>query len=92
MANKRHKPEEIVQKLRQVDVLVGQGMARLDAIREVRITEQTYYRWRKEYRGMKVDQAKRLKELEAENARLKRAVADLTVDKLILKEVAEGKY
>ena len=92
MGSKRHKPEEIVTKLRQVEVLVGQGMTRVDAIREVRITEQTFYRWRKEYGSMRVDQAKRLKELEAENARLKRAVADLTVDKQILKEVVEGKY
>jgi len=61
MANKRHKPEEIVQKLRQVDVLVGQGMARVDAIREVRITEQTYYRWRKQYGGMGTDQLRELK-------------------------------
>ena len=92
MANKRNKPEEIVQKLRQVDVLVGQGMPRVDAIREVRITEQTYYRWRKLYGGMQVDQAKRLKALELEDARLRRAVSDLTLDKQILKEVAEGNF
>ena len=92
MATKRHKPEEIVSKLRQVDVLVGQGQTRIDAIRQVEITEQTYYRWRKEYGGLKVDQAKRLKDLEAENARLRRAVADLTLDKLILKEAAEGNW
>ena len=92
MPGKRPKPEEIVSKLRQVEVLQGQGMPIADAVRQIGVTQQTYYRWRKLYGGMKVDQAKRLKELEAENARLKRAVADLTVDKLILKEVAEGKY
>ena len=90
MANKRHKPEEIVQKLRQVDVLVVQGMARVDAIREVRVTEQTYYRWRKEYGGLKTNQVKRLKELEKENQRLRRAVSELTLDKLILTEAARG--
>lgn len=89
MANKRHKPEEIVQKLRQVDVLVGQGMARVDAIREVRITEQTYYRWRKQYGGMGTDQLKRLQK---ENERLRKAVSDLTLDKLILKEAARGNF
>ena len=73
MANKRHKPDEIVQKLRQVDVLVGQGMQRLDAIREVRITEQTYYRWRKQYGGMGTDQLKELKRLQKENERLRNA-------------------
>ena len=92
MTTKRHKPEEIVSKLRQVDVLVGQGQTRIDAIHQVQITEQTYYRWRKQYGGLKVDQAKRLKDLEAENARLRRAVADLTLDKLILKEAAEGNW
>ncbi len=78
MANKRHKPEEIVQKLRQVDVLVGQGMARVDAIRDVRVTEQTYYRWRKQYGGMGTDQLKELKRLQKENERLRKAVSDLT--------------
>ncbi|MEZ5933895.1 MAG: IS3 family transposase [Alphaproteobacteria bacterium] len=91
MANKRHKPEEIVQKLRQVDVLVGRGMARVDAIREVRITEQTYYRWRKQYGGMGTDQLRELKRLQKENDRLRKAVSDLTLDKLILKEAAPGK-
>jgi putative transposase len=86
MANKRHKPEEIVQKLRQVDVLVGQGMQRVDAIREVRITEQTYYRWRR------TDQLKELKRLQKENERLRKAVSDLTLDKLILKEAARGNF
>ncbi|WP_416914793.1 MAG: IS3 family transposase [Roseicyclus sp.] len=91
MATKRHKPEEIVTKLRQVEVLVGQGMARVDAIREVRITEQTYYRWRKQYGGMGTDQLKELKRLQKENERLRKAVSDLTLDKLILAEAAPGK-
>ncbi len=86
MANKRHKPEEIVTKLRQVEVLVGRGMARLDAIREVRITEQTFYRWRKQYGGMGTAQLNELKRLQKENERLRRAVSDLTLDKLILAE------
>ena len=73
-------------------MLLAQGNTITETCRQLGVTDQTYYRWRKEYGGMKVDQAKRLKELEAENARLKRAVADLTVDKLILKEVVEGKY
>ncbi|MFY0312926.1 IS3 family transposase [Leisingera sp. D0M16] len=91
MGTKRHKPEEIVTKLRQVEVLVGQGMARVDAIREVRITEQTYYRWRKQYGGMGTDQLRELKRLQKENERLRRAVSDLTLDKLILTEAAKGK-
>ncbi|WP_142494385.1 IS3 family transposase [Thalassovita litoralis] len=91
MATKRHKPEEIVTKLRQVEVLVGQGMARVDAIREVRITEQTYYRWRKQYGGMGTDQLRELKRLQKENERLRKAVSDLTLDKLILAEAAKGK-
>ncbi len=92
MPKKRYNAEEIIHKLRETDVLLAQGKTVADTCKQLGVTEQTYYRWRKEYGGMKVDQAKRLKELEAENARLKRAVADLTVDKLILKEVAEGKY
>ena len=88
MANKRHKPEEIVTKLRQVEVLVGQGMARIDAIREVRITEQTFYRYRKQYGGMGTAQFKELKRLQKENERLRRAVSDLTLDKLFLTEAA----
>ena len=92
MANKRHKPEEIVAKLRQVEVLVGQGMDRIDAIREIRITEQTYYRWRKQYGGMGADQLKELKRLQKENERLRRAVADLTLDKLILAAAAKGNF
>ena len=89
MANKRHKPEEIVTKLRQVDVLVGQGMARIDAIRQVRIVEQTYYRWRKH---MGTAQLKELKRLQKENERLRRAVSDLTLDKLILSEASRGNF
>lgn len=92
MANRRHKPEEIVSKLRQVDVLVGQGMARVDAIRQVIITEQTYYRWRKQYGGMGTDQLKQLKQLRQENEQLRRAVADLTIDKQILAEAARGNF
>ena len=90
MGTKRHKPEEIVTKLRQVEVLVGQGMARVDAILEVRITEQTFYRWRKQYGGMGADQLKELKRLQKENERLRKAVSDLTSDKLILAEAARG--
>ena len=92
MANKRHKPEEIVSKLRQVDVLVGQGMARVDAIRQVSITEQTYYRWRKQYGGIGTNQLKELKQLQKENEQLRKAVADLTIDKQILAEAARGNF
>jgi putative transposase len=92
MPRKRHKPEEIVAKLRQVDVLVSQGQSVADAIRSIGVTEVTYYRWRQEYGGLKTEQIRRLKELETENARLRRAVADLTLDKLILKEAAAGNY
>jgi putative transposase len=89
---KRHKPEEIIAKLRQVEVMAGQGMSMADAIRSIGVTEVTYYRWRSEYGGMKLDQVKRLKELEVENARLRKAVSDLTLDKLILKEAARGNF
>lgn len=92
MPKKRYNAEDIIHKLREADVLLGQGSTVTEVCKQLSVTDQTYYRWRKAYGGMKVDQAKRLKQLEAENARLKRAVADLTVDKLILKEVAEGKY
>ncbi|WP_108861535.1 IS3 family transposase [Ruegeria sp. Alg231-54] len=91
MANKRPKPEEIVSKLRQVEVLMGQGMSRLDAVRQIGVVEQTYYRWRKKYGGMGVDQLKELKRLQKENERLRRAVSDLTLDKLILTEANKGK-
>ena len=92
MPKKRYNAEEIIHKLREADVLLSQGMNVGRVSKRIGVADQTYYRWRKAYGGMKVDQAKRLKDLEAENTRLKRAVADLTVDKLILKEVAEGKY
>jgi len=92
MANKLHKPEEIVTKLRQVEVLVGQGNARIDVIRQVRIVEQTYYRWRKQYGGMGTEQLKELKRLQKENERLRRAVSDLTLDKLILTEASRGNF
>ena len=92
MAKKRHKPEEIVAKLRQVDVLTSQGMPIVDAIRSIGVTEVTYYRWRSEYGGLKSDQVKRLKDLETENARLRKAISDLTLDKLILQEAARGNY
>ncbi len=92
MARKRHKPEEIVTKLRQVDVLVSQGQSVVDAIRQIGVTEVTYYRWRQEFGGLKSDQVKRLKELETENVRLRRAISDLTLDKLILQEAARGNF
>ena len=90
MARKRHKAEEIVAKLRQVEVLTAQGRPVAEAVRSIGVTEVTYYRWRSEYGGLKGDQVKRLKELEAENNRLRRAVSDLTIEKLILKEAASG--
>lgn len=92
MPRKRYKPEEIVTKLRQVDVLVSQGQGVADAIRQIGVSEVTYYRWRQEFGGLKTNQVKRLKDLEAENARLRRAVADLTLDKLILQEAARGNF
>jgi len=90
MARKRHKPEEIVDKLRQVDVLTSQGRSVAEAVRMIGVTEVTYYRWRQEYGGLKSGQLKRLKELETENARLREAVSDLTLEKLSLKEAASG--
>jgi putative transposase len=92
MARKRHKPEEIVAKLRQVDVLTSQGTPISDAIRSIGVTEVTYYRWRNEYGGLKSVQVKRLKDLETENARLRKAISDLTLDKQILQEAARGNY
>src|SRR5215207_7410083 len=91
MPRKRHKPEEIVAKLRQVDVLVSQGQSVAEAVRSIGVTEVTYYRWRQEFGGLKSDQVKRLKDLETENTRLRRAIADLTLDKLILQEASPGK-
>ena len=92
MGIKRHKPQEIVTKLTQVEVLVGQGVARIDAIRQVCIVEQTYYRWRKQYGGIGTAQLKELKRLQEENERLRRAVSDLTLDKLILTEASRGNF
>lgn len=89
---KRHKPEEIVTKLRQVEVLRGQGMPLADAVRQIGVCELTYYRWRKQYGGMSRDQLRQLKDLQKENERLRRAVADLTLDKLILGEAAKGNF
>ena len=92
MAKEGHKPEEITAKLRQVGVLASQGRSVADAIRAIGVTEVTYYRWRREFGGLKSGQVKRLKELEAENARLRRAVSDLTLDKQILQEAARGNF
>ncbi|MBK3397836.1 transposase, partial [Methylobacterium ajmalii] len=92
MGTKKHKPEEVVAKLRQVDVLVSQGQSVADAIRAIGVTEVTYYRWRKEFGGLKSDQVRRMKELETENQRLRKAIADLTLDKLILQEAARGNF
>ena len=92
MSRKRHTAEEIVTKLRQVEVLTAQGRPVAEAVRSVGVTEVTYYRWRQEYGGLKGDQVKRLKELERENARLRRAVSDLTLEKLILREAAAGNF
>ncbi len=92
MAKKRYRPEEIIAKLREADVLLAQGNKVPEVAKAIGIHEITYYRWRKEYGGMKVSQAKRLKELEQENARLRKAVSDLTLDKLILQEAARGNF
>ena len=92
MPQKKHKPEEIVAKLRQVDVLLSQGRSVGEEVRSIGVTQFTYYWWRKEFGGLKGDQVKRLKELEKENDRLRKAVSDLTLEKLILKEEASGNY
>ena len=92
MAGKRPTSEEIVAKLRQVEVLSSQGKTIAEGVRAIGVTEVTYYRWRKEYGGLKGDQVKRLKELEVENTRLRRAVSDLTLDKMILAEAARGNF
>ena len=89
---KRAKPEEIIAKLREVEVRLSRGETTGQAVRAIGVTEQTYYRWRREYSGMGVDQARRLKELEKENMRLRKAVSDLTLDKLILAEAAKGNF
>ena len=92
MARKKFSPEQVVSKLRQIDVLMGEGKTLVQACKEAGVTDVTYYRWKREYGGLKGNQAKRLKELERENARLKRVVADLTLEKAILKDVAEGNF
>jgi len=92
MPRKRHKPEEIVTKLRQIDVLVSQGQGIADAIRQIGVSEVTYYRWRQEFGGLKIKQVKRLKNLEVENSRLRKAISDLTLDKQILQEAAKGNF
>ena len=92
MARKRYRPEEIVAKLRQVDVLVSQGQSVVDAVRSIGVTDVTYYRWRSEFGGLKTDQVKRMKDLELENQRLRKSVSDLTLDKLILSEAAKGNF
>ena len=92
MARKHHEPEEAGALLRQVEVLVGQGKPVTDAVRAIGVTEATYYRWRPEFGGLKLDRVKRLKLLEQENGRLRQAVADLTLEKLVLKEAASGNF
>ena len=92
MPRRQYKPEEIFAKLRQVEVVTSQGQSVSEAIRSIGVSEVTYYRWRQEFGGLKSDQIRRLKELETENTRLRRAVSDLTLDKLILQEAARGNY
>jgi|TARA_B100001971_G_C18097624_1_gene487025 transposase-like protein len=92
MTRKRRTPEQVINRLREVEVILAQGHTVAEAARQIGVTEQTYYRWRKEYGGLSVDQARRLKRLEQENTRLRRAVADLTLDNQILKEAAEGNF
>ena len=92
MGQKHHKPEQIIAKLRQVEMLMGQGKPVAEAVRAIGVTETTYYRWRAEYGGLKLDQVRRLKALEQENTRLRKAVADPTLEKLVLKEAASGNF
>lgn len=92
MARKRYSPEEIIGRLREAEVALAEGATVAEVCRRIGVTQVTYYRWRKEYGGMRVEQARRLKALEVENARLRKAVSDLTLDKLILKEAAEGNW
>ncbi len=92
MGRRRHTAEQIIAKLREAEIELAKGLTTGDVVRKLGITEQTYYRWRKEYGGLRVDQARRLKELEKENSRLKRLVADQALDNAILKEVASGKF
>jgi len=92
VARRHYRPEEIIAKLREAEVLLGRGKKVSEVVKELGIHEVTYYRWRKEYGGMRVNQMKRLKELEQENARLRKAVSDLTLDKMILQEAAKGNF
>jgi len=92
MGRKRFRPEEIITKLREADILISQGRTVVEAIKALGVSEVTYYRWRQEYGGMSTSQARRLKELEQENTRLRKAVSDLTLDKLILQEAARGNF
>ncbi len=92
MAKKRFTAEQIIGMLREVEILLGQGQTVAQAVKHIAVTEQTYYRWRKEYGGLRIDQAKHLKDLEKENSRLKRLVADLSLDNAILKDINEGKF
>ncbi len=92
MAKKSHSPELIINKLREAEILLNQGANVGEASRKIGVTEQTYYRWRKEYGGMRIEQAKRLKALEKENTRLKKLVADISLDNAILKEASEGNF
>jgi putative transposase len=92
MAKRNYKPEEIVSKLRQADVLIAQGTKIPDVVRTLGVTQVTYYRWRREFGGLQTDQVKRMKDLELENQRLRKAVSDLTLDKLILAEAAKGNF
>jgi transposase-like protein len=92
MARRKHTPEQIIQKLREAEIALGQGQTLKAVSKQLAVTEQTYYRWRKEYGGLRMDQAKRLRELERENGRLKRVVADQALDNAILREAASGNF
>ena len=92
MARRRHTPEQVINKLREAEIAIAEGSTVAEASRRIGVTEQTFYRWRSEYGGLRIDQARRLKRLESENGRLKRAVADLALDNQILKEAAEGNF
>ena len=92
MARRKHTPEQVINKLREAEVAIAEGGTVAEAARRIGVTQQTFYRWRSEYGGLRIDQARRLKRLESENSRLKRAVADLTLDNQILKEAAEGNF
>ena len=92
MTRRRHTPEQVINKLREAEVAIAAGSTVAEASRSIGVTEQTFYRWRSEYCGLRIDQARRLKQLESENGRLRRAVADLTLDNQILKEAAQGNF